>query len=347
MSFIQLEDKRLDEEQSKRRSDNGLLRLENLTVDYEMDRGLFGGRSPSVTRALDNVSFDVGESEFVALVGESGSGKSTIAKCITLLTKPTRGSIFYKGKDVSKLRGEELVNYRKEVQIVYQDPFESLNPSHDVFRIVSTPLRRLKRLTAEDKIHQEVSRLLEEVGLDATIVMRKFPHQLSGGERQRVNIARALAPDPRLLIADEPMTMLDASQRFNILSLLFNLKTSRNFTILMITHDLASAKLCSDRIIVIYLGKIMEIGNGKDVVSRPMHPYVEMIMNAIPHSKWLSGKQQQKDTIPSIEESMIVRTACVFAPRCKYATNTCREVEPKLEAKSEARYCACHYPLSN
>ena len=294
---------------------------------------------------MDHVRFEIFESEFISLVGESGSGKSTIARCILLLTRPSSGSIIYKGSDITKLKRKDLVNYRREVQIVYQDPFESLNPRQDVFSAVSAPIRHLIGEKSKSVLVKEVSDLLMEVDLDPSVVFHKYPHQLSGGERQRINIARALAAKPKMLIADEPVTMLDATQRFNVLSLLMKLKETRNLTVLMITHDLPSAQLVSDRTLVIYLGKIVEQGSTRDVIQLPHHPYVELIMSSIPKPAWLSEQGGAKQPQHSIEESMEILTGCSFTPRCKYALPICKTDVPLLEEKTPKHYAACHSPL--
>jgi len=296
------------------------------------------------------VSFDINESEILSVVGESGSGKTTIANCIMALTTPNSGSIKYNGAEVSALRGKKLKDYRREVQVIYQDPFESLNPRLDVYSTLSIPIIRLTNETKQAVIVEKVRRLLSEVGLEPDEAIHKLPHQLSGGERQRINVARALAPGPKLLIADEPITMLDASQRLNILSLLLELKEKRNLTILLITHDLASAKIMSDRTAVMYSGKLVEIGPTDSILTHPFHPYSELILTATP--KLTETREVLANTLSAvsyssgIEESQSIQRGCVFQPRCKYAKKKCVDVEPKLEEKSSSHYAACHYPLS-
>ncbi|MGI0080022.1 MAG: ABC transporter ATP-binding protein, partial [Nitrososphaerales archaeon] len=281
------------------------------------------------------------------VVGETGSGKTTLARCILALTTPDSGSIKCLGADVARLNGEALRRYRQRVQIVYQDPYESLNPYQDVHKIVSTPIQLLLKEHDRGRIEERVSNVLSDVGLDQNEVMRRYPHQLSGGQRQRVNIARALAPEPELLIADEPITMLDAEQRLNILSLLRSLKDSRKLTVLMITHDLASARLTSDRIIVMYLGKIVETGPTREVVSQPHHPYVELVLDAAPRPQADSLGKDDFYELPSMEDSLMqLKGGCVFAPRCKYAAKLCEDVEPKLTGISAGRQVACHYPTN-
>jgi peptide/nickel transport system ATP-binding protein len=228
--------------------------------------------------------------------------------------------------------------------MIYQDPFESLNPRFDVFTTLSTPMIRLTGEATHGALLENAKKLLLEVGLNPDETLYKFPHQLSGGERQRVNVARALAPNPKLLIADEPITMLDASQRLNILSLLMNLKMKRNLTILLITHDLASAKVMSDRTAVMYRGKVVEIGPTENILSRPYHPYTELILEVTPRLGQ-RVKGELVDTRSSIEESEGITQGCVFAPRCKYATTICRETEPLLVERAVRHAAACHNPL--
>jgi oligopeptide/dipeptide ABC transporter ATP-binding protein len=320
-----------------------LVEVRNLTVTFKNSSIPFG-RTRSRIIAVDNVSFDIFESEVLSLVGESGSGKTTVARCLALLQQPTSGSVTIDGKEIKSLRGKNLKENRKNVQIVFQDPYESLYPRFDVFSIISTAIVRLTGQRDRRKIFEEVSSLLTEVGLDPSFYMRRFPHQLSGGERQRVSIAKALASKPRILIADEPTTMLDASQRLMMLALIEKLKIERNLTVLFITHDFGSASLMSDRIAVMYMGKIVEIGRAEEVLKRKHHPYTELILSAVPSLR--SDEQGLQDF--SMNTGEVVRPAkgCPFHPRCKYAQNKCREEIPVLEEKSADHLAACYFPLS-
>lgn len=319
-----------------------ILSVKDLTKVYEKETGFFRKQKQSIV-AVDKVSFDIFESEFVSIVGETGSGKSTIAKCLAALEEPNSGNIIFEGKDVSNLRGSKLLNYWRQVQMIFQDPFESLIPRQTMFDAVAMPIRNLQGEKNNERLHEKVSRLLEEVDLDPSLVMNRFPHQLSGGQRQRASIARALASDPRILIADEPITMLDAAQRLNVLSLLSRLGKKRKLTVLMITHDLSSAKLTCNRIIVVYQGKIVEAAPASTVVSEPFHPYVELIM------------ESQQNMASIISEKAILRgeigerplTGCVFEPRCKYATSNCKSDEPPLRELTTKHYVACHNPLDH
>jgi len=347
-----------DERRQPSQQGRAILEVSNLTVEFAKSGG-GGGRTGRFSRkswikAVDNVSFMAYDSEILAIVGESGSGKSTIARCILSLTRPTRGSIRYNGVEVTKLRGRDLLKYRKDVQIIFQDPFESLNPRHDVLAALSLPLRRLAQVKGRDAVRVSASNLLKEVGLDPSQVLHRFPHQLSGGQRQRVNIARALASNPRLLIADEPITMLDAAQRLKILSLLYELKEKRKLTVLMITHDLASTKIVSDRTLVMYLGKVVELGRTEAVLAKPHHPYVNLIMESTPSFDFEKQLAKELQVAPSadatvttsIEDGLTIKKGCAFLPRCKYSTAVCAEADPELAEKSPSHFTACHNPLN-
>jgi oligopeptide/dipeptide ABC transporter ATP-binding protein len=325
-------------------SGSPLVEVSNLKVVFRKQYGAFRKKT-LVIPAVDGVNIKIMNSEVLAVVGESGSGKTTLAKCIMRLTSPESGSIYFDGSEVTGLGQRAIRYYWKNVQMIYQDPFESLNPRFDVFTTLSIPMSKLAGESNQSTLIENAKRLLMEVGLNPAETLHKYPHQLSGGERQRVNIARALAPNPRLLIADEPITMLDASQRLNILSLLMSLKAKRNLTILLITHDLASAKVMSDRIVVMYRGKVVEIGPTETILSKPYHPYTELILEVTPRIGGGDLKKGLIDTRPGIEESEGITRGCVFEPRCKYATPNCREVEPQLVDRAERHAAACHNPL--
>lgn len=312
-------------------------------MTFEKERGIVRKEKIRI-KAVDGVSFEVRESEFVSIVGETGSGKSTLARCMVGLAKPTSGTIMFNGVDTTEFSGKKLKEFRRNVQMIFQDPFESLNPRQDVFRIISTPIRNLVGEKNNESLRKRVSELLQEVGLDPDEVAHRLPHQLSGGQRQRVSIARALSSDPDLLIADEPITMLDAAQRLNILSLLSDLKEKRKLTVIMITHDLSSAKITSDRIMIMYLGKLVESGHANVIVSSPYHPYVELIMASqarLTSKVSIAESPQSSDT----GEGKAI-TGCVFKPRCKYATDVCVSEVPELRTLSPAHLAACHHPLN-
>jgi peptide/nickel transport system ATP-binding protein len=252
-----------------------LLEVDHLTVS-------FAGKRKQKIKAVDDVSFTIAESESVSVVGQSGSGKTTLGRCIMNLVKPSSGSIRFNGVNVSDLKGRGLLDYWKNVQMVYQDPYESLDPGQDVFTTIAIPIRRLTGEKEASRVSARVNELLHEVGLEPEQVLYRYPHQLSGGEKQRVSICRALAANPKLLIADEPITMLDASQRLNILRLLVDLKAKRNLVFLLITHDLNSAVLATKRTMVMYQGKFVETGDSHTVFTQPHDPYVKLILKSTP-----------------------------------------------------------------
>ncbi len=342
MSQILNQSGSIDDDDAQR--SGAILQVKNLSVTFVRESGALR-KKRSIVNAVNDVSFEIRESEVLSVVGESGSGKTTVARCVSALAKPTSGSILWRGKDVLAFDRSEMKDFRRQVQIIFQDPFESIYPRQDVLATISVPIMRLKGEKNPDRIREEVSRLLVEVGLRPDIHLHRLPHQLSGGERQRVNIARALASSPKLLVADEPTTMLDASQRLNVLSLLVRLKRQRNLTILLITHDLASARLMSDRTAIMYMGKIVELGSTSTILTHPSHPYTRMILDATP--KLGSAHAGKYDLFAKSGEARLVSNrGCVFRPRCSYATEICADVEPELLEKSRKQLAACHNPLN-
>ena len=316
--------------------------IKNLSVEFTKSQG-FITRERKVIKAVSNISLDVLEGEVLSIVGESGSGKTTIARCLIGTIQPTSGSIKFLGDtEVVGLKGSKLLNYWKNVQMIFQDPFESMYPKFDVFTIISIPIVQLTGQRDKTALRNQVEKLLREVGLDPAETMHKLPHQLSGGERQRVSIARALAPNPKVLIADEPITMLDASLRLNILSLLLEIRAKRNLTVVLITHDLASAKVMSDRIAVMYYGKLVEFGKTNEILTRPVHPYTELILSSTPRI----GMKREAKKKSSGEIEVVASGGCIFRSRCKYASEICRSTEPKLEEKRKEGWAACHNPLA-
>ena len=318
------------------RLETKLLEVKDLSVHFMKSFG-FLNRIGRTTRAVDGVSFEMGELDVFNIVGESGSGKTTLGRVVAALQRPTSGRVLFQGKDVSKLRGAALRGYRKDVQMVFQDPFASLNPREDVLAIVSMPMARLTGEKEKGRLLERSVDLLKDVGLQSD-VLHKLPHQLSGGERQRVSIARALASRPKILVADEPVSMLDASLRLNFLALFNRLRNEHKMSIILITHDLATAKVVGGRTAVMYLGKLVELGPTSDILSEPHHPYAELLMATSPRMRADDSVKE----VTTIEKSEKVTKGCVFRPRCKYATGICAESEPPLEVKTEAHLAACH-----
>ncbi len=298
---------------------------------------IFGGRGKFI-RAVDNVTMDILEGEILALVGESGSGKTTLGKLLVKLHEPTSGRIFFDGKDVTHLKDkEELRWFRRNVQMVFQDPFESLNPRMTVYDLIAEPLKIHKLIKTEDEASDMVNEVLEAVGLTPPkeFIMR-YPHQLSGGQRQRVAIARALILNPKFIVADEPISMLDASIRAGILNLLLDLREQRNITIMYITHDIATARHVSDRIAVMYRGQIVEFGDTDEVINDPLHPYTEALIAAVPNP----DPDVKRSEIPIKEpQTQLLYEGCRFRDRCPKATEKCSGEIPEVEVGNRRVRC--------
>ena len=316
-------------------ADGPLLRTVDLTHHFRLG-GLFSKR---VLHAVDDLSLDIREREIVALVGESGSGKSTVARLLARVYKPTRGEIYYRNRPIRGLRSRrDLLWYRGEVALVFQDPFSAFNPvhriSHGVMRNLILHRTELSRLERQ----REAERVCESVGLGPKM-LRRFPHEMSGGERQRVGFAQALAVAPKLILADEPVSMLDVSIRAGVLNMMVGLRDQEGVSLLYITHDLASARYVADRIIVMYAGQVVEAGPTETVLSDPKHPYTQLLLSAV-------GDPGDKDTEISADTGEPPRVinpgeGCRFRRRCPYAIDVCTHVTPHPRAIGP-REVACH-----
>ncbi|GGI97751.1 dipeptide/oligopeptide/nickel ABC transporter ATP-binding protein [Alicyclobacillus cellulosilyticus] len=297
----------------------------------------------TVIQPVDHVSFGIRPGEVLALVGESGSGKSTIARTLLRIVTPSAGSILFDGQDVTRVKGRALAQYRRNVQMVFQDPFSSLNPARTIEAHLSYPLRKHHRLRGKE-LGDRIDELLERVGLTPTKDIRlKYPHELSGGQRQRVAIARALAVSPRFLVADEPISMLDVSIRAGVLKLMDDLRAAFNLAYLYITHDLASARYFGDRIMVLYGGRVMETAPSDDLIRNPSHPYTRLLLAATPGSGHRGKLPETSNRAPNLAAD---RKGCPFAERCPLATSECHEVEPPVVAVTPEHTVACHHVTS-
>ncbi len=311
-----------------------ILEVRDLSVE-------FAQRGGPRLRAVDNVSFELRAGETLALVGESGSGKSTVARALCQLVTPSGGEVLLRGEPTGR-RGRALRRYRSEVQLVFQDPFASLNPSFSVEHHVRRPLR----ISGQPRtgIDQRVDQLLQSVNLSPPRVMaKKYPHELSGGQRQRVAIARALAPDPAVMLADEPVSMLDVSIRLEILNLLDMLKRDRNLALLYITHDLATARHFSARIMVMYRGEIVEQGPADEVILNPAHPYTQLLESAVPHAATSRdrlaaerrARLRDRKAAPAAERrETAADTGCRFRARCPHAMKICATRPPDFDVRA-------------
>jgi len=294
-------------------------------------------------KAVDGISFSIARGEAVSLVGESGSGKTTTARAILRLIEPTGGRIFFEGRDVLSFSKKELREWRREAQIIFQDPYESLDPRMTVYDIVAEPLR-VNKLASGNSEYDAVCRALEDVRLvPPEEFMTRFPHELSGGQRQRVAIARALILRPKFVVADEPVSMLDASIRIQVINLMEDLRRKYGLTYLYITHDLAQARYTSDRIVVMYLGKIMEVGPVEDIVREPLHPYTKVVLSHVPVPDPRVARRREKIEVPGETPSPIdLPPGCRFWPRCPFAVDQCRRSEPEMREVGRGRLVACH-----
>jgi peptide/nickel transport system ATP-binding protein len=320
-----------------RRGDDVLLRVEDLVVDFPAGPGRH-------VSAVSNVSFDVAEGETLGLVGESGCGKSTTARAVIQLPKPTAGSVTFDGHQLTGLDGERLRALRPQMQIVFQDPISSLNPRRRVGDIVGAPLKVWGRGSDEER-RTRVDEVLEAVGLDPDVARDKRPHEFSGGQCQRICIARALVLEPKLVICDEPVSALDVSVQAQILNLLEDLKARYGLTLIFITHDLAVVKNVSDRVAVMYLGKICEVAAPDRLYAEPAHPYTAALLSSIPVPDPEAPTGTGGLTPGELPSPLAPPSGCRFRTRCPRAQELCAAEEPQTREVAEGQFVACHYPL--
>ena len=326
-------------------SANGaLLEVTDLVKHFPIKSGILIARQVGAVRAVDGVSLSVKEGETLGLVGESGCGKSTLARSILQLLRPTSGSVRFRGTELTGLGRRQLREARREMQIIFQDPYASLNPRKRISQIVGDPLK-LYRIASGAELEQRVKGLLERVGLSAEHVNR-FPHEFSGGQRQRIGIARALALEPKLVIADEPVSALDVSIQAQIINLLRDLQKEFGLTYMFVAHDLGVVRHVSDRIAVMYLGKIVEIGPAEQVYLNPIHPYTVSLLSAVPiPDPRLNREREQVILEGDVPSPANPPSACRFHTRCPQATDICSELEPQLVNYGEGHWAACHHPV--
>jgi peptide/nickel transport system ATP-binding protein len=306
-----------------------------------------GAIARKTLHAVDDVSFTIGEREIVALVGESGSGKSTVARLLARVYKPTAGEIYYQGQPLSRLRSRrDLMAYRSDVPMVFQDPFASLNP---VFRVSHGIIRGFALHRPDVPRHErraEAERIVARLGLDAAgEVLDRYPYELSGGQRQRIGFAQALAYRPKLIVADEPVSMLDVSVRIGLLNLMTQLRDEQGVSLLYITHDIASARYVADRIMVMYAGHLVETGPVEQVLQQPKHPYTKLLLDAVPDPRAPLGLQDSAD---SGEPPRVIDPSpgCRFRWRCPLAVDTCSTITPELVTLAPGQAAACHVAVA-
>ena len=315
-----------------------ILELEGLTKHFDVGRG-------EVLRAVEDVSLTAEPGEVLGLVGESGCGKSTLARLILRLYEPTAGSIRFDGADIGRASRRQLHAIRRQLAMVFQDPYASLNPHRTVAEIVADPLR-IHRLASGAELSRRVAELLERVGLSPEHA-RRYPHEFSGGQRQRIGLARALATSPRLVVCDEPVSALDVSIQAQILNLLREQKDELGLTLLFIAHDLGVVRHVSDRVAVMYLGRIVESAPVDELFAHPRHPYTEALLSAVPvPDPDLALIRASSEIIleGDVPSPINPPSGCAFHPRCRYATEICSQQRPELTSEANGRLVACHHP---
>lgn len=315
-----------------------LLQVKGLKKYFDITGGILSRKIGEV-KAVDGVSFDVYEKEVLGIVGESGCGKSTTGKAILRLIEPTEGEIIFNGQEITKLNEEEMRKLRRDMQIIFQDPYASLNPRHKVEKILSEPLL-VHQIGTKEERSKKVREVLDIVGLPSEAASR-YPHQFSGGQRQRIGIARALIVNPKLVICDEPVSALDVSIQSQILNLMEDLQEEFGLTYIFISHDLSVVKHISDRVGVMYLGKIVELASNEELYDNPLHPYTKSLLSAVPEPDPDLQRERiiLEGDVPSPSNPP---NGCAFHTRCPECMDICKEVEPKFQEISDNHFVACH-----
>ena len=316
-----------------------LVRVKNLKKYFPIHGGVLGGVIAWV-KAVDDVSFDIHEGETLGLVGESGSGKTTAGKTILQLYRPTDGEVYFEGKLINNLKGEELRKLRRNMQIIFQDPYGSLNPRMPISEIIGEPLVVHRLIKNRNEMLDRVVEVMELVGLRPEYLNR-YPHEFSGGQRQRIGIARAIILNPKFVVCDEPVSALDVSIQSQVINLLNDLQEKLKLTYLFIAHDLAVIRHMCDRVVVMYLGKVMEIAENQELFENPLHPYTQALLSAVPVPDPEVKKERiiLKGDIPS---PINPPSGCVFHTRCPVAMPICKEVKPELREVKPGHFVACH-----
>ncbi|HLM02057.1 MAG TPA: dipeptide ABC transporter ATP-binding protein [Pyrinomonadaceae bacterium] len=321
-------------------NENGenLISIQDLKVHYRTGGGLF--KQTKHVKAVDGVSLDIKKGETLGLVGESGCGKSTLGKALLRLTEPTGGKVIYKGKDLAHLKQNQMRDQRKFLQMIFQDPYASLNPRMTVGQIIGEPIRTFG-LSKGGSVEAKVQDLMETVGLSRRFIKR-YPHEFSGGQRQRIGIARALTVDPEFIVADEPISALDVSIQAQIMNLMERLQKEKDLTYLFISHDLRAIRHVADRVAVMYLGKIVELGDAKEVYREPLMPYTKALISAVPvPDPKIEAKRERIILKGDVPSPINPPRGCHFHTRCPYAIEECKKIEPVLAEIKPEHYAAC------
>lgn len=325
------------------KKDQPFVKIENLKKYYDVSGGFFGRGQGGVVKALDDISIEIERGEILGIAGESGSGKTTTGEILVRLQDQTEGKITI-GKttfeDSKRMSRKEEKEFRKDVQMIFQDPYETLNPRFTIFRTIAEPLM-IHGMKDKEEIEKRVIEALETAELrPAENFIHRYPHELSGGQRQRVAIARGIVLEPKVLVADEPVSMLDVSIRAGILNLLRRLRKDLNLTMLYISHDLSTIKYLCDNIVIMYLGKILEYGPVNEVIDNPQHPYTKALLSAVP----VPDPDYERERIEidgEVADQINLPKGCRFAPRCPFATEACESVDHTLFERSDGHYSAC------
>ena len=309
-----------------------IVQVRNLVKHFPVEN------SSDVVRAVDGISFDIFEGETLGLVGESGCGKSTVGRCLLRLYEPTSGEVLFEGEDILKLENRDLQKLRREMQIIFQDPYASLNPRLSILSIVGEPLK-IHAIGDKKEREERVADLLKQVGLDPKYMFR-YPHEFSGGQRQRIGIARALALNPKLIIADEPVSALDVSVQAQVVNLMQDLQQELGLTYFFISHGLAVVEHISNRVAVMYLGKIVEIAEGRELYDNPLHPYSKALLSAIPIAD-PTKKHKRIMLEGDVPTPINPPSGCRFRTRCQFAIEDCAAIEPDLREITDGHFSAC------
>ncbi len=320
--------------------DDTLLSVEGLKVHFPILKGIIRKKPVGVVKAVDGLDFSIRKNETFGLVGESGCGKSTTGRAILRLIESTEGNIYYQHKNITKLSQKEMMPLRKDLQMIFQDPYASLNPRQPVIDIISDPLLAHDLITKKDK-QEKVAELMELVGLNPRF-MNRFPHEFSGGQRQRIGIARSLALNAKFIVCDEPIAALDVSIQAQVINLLQDIQDKLGLTYLFIAHDLSVVRHISDRIAVMYLGKIVELATKKELFQQPMHMYTKTLLSAVPIPNPVKERERKRIlTEGEVPSPLHKPKGCAFSSRCPNARARCREQEPELVEISEGHWVAC------
>ncbi len=320
-----------------------LVKVENLKMHFPLTKGLIS-RVYGHVKAVDDVSFEIYEGETFGLVGESGCGKTTTGKCVLRVLDPTDGKIWYAGKDIAKIPQNEMKQYRRELQMIFQDPYSSLDPRQSVYTILKEALVADRKPHEAAEIRDRIVQLLEMVGLSREMIAR-YPHELSGGQRQRLGIARALACNPKVIVCDEPVSALDVSIQAQIINLFERLQKELGLTYIFVAHDLAVVRHIAKRIGVMYLGHLVEVLDSKDLYYNSRHPYTKALLSAVPTTDYYAEQKRQRILLEGEVPSPIhAPGGCPFHPRCRYATEACKNTMPPLKNDGSGHLLACYNP---